>query len=139
MNLPYLHAKVRYSYYTIYSYSAVLCKLIVHKKEYKWAVALNSCRLSRTEASSDINPPMVDYFLYRISRLCVKSTSIGGVHIPEGAQVHIPIKELHNDPKYWRNPEKFDPNRYPAICRVIMTLRNHTYYAPQQVFTRGRT
>ena len=37
---------------------------------------------------------------------------VGGVCIPKGTEVHIPIKQLHYDPKYWNNPEKFDPQRY---------------------------
>lgn len=26
--------------------------------------------------------------------------------------MHIPIKQLHYDLKYWNNPKKFDPQRY---------------------------
>ncbi|XP_068972153.1 probable cytochrome P450 28d2 [Bombus flavifrons] len=29
-----------------------------------------------------------------------------------GAHIIIPIHALHNDPKYWRDPEVFDPERF---------------------------
>ena len=48
---------------------------------------------------------------YSITRLCVKTTTIGGVYIPKGAWIFIPIQQLHYDSKYWNDPEKFDPDR----------------------------
>jgi cytochrome P450 len=36
----------------------------------------------------------------------------GGYDIPKGTTVFINFWALHNDPKYWKNPEKFDPYRY---------------------------
>ena len=32
--------------------------------------------------------------------------------IKKGTQVMIPIIAIHNDDRYWKNPEKFDPNRF---------------------------
>ena len=45
-------------------------------------------------------------------RYCNETTTIGGVTLPKGAQVTIPIWHIHHDPQYWPEPNKFDPNRY---------------------------
>ncbi|KAK5970631.1 hypothetical protein GCK32_011754 [Trichostrongylus colubriformis] len=35
-----------------------------------------------------------------------------GVTLPEGTQVIINQHEVHRDPMYWPDPEKFDPDRF---------------------------
>ena len=42
----------------------------------------------------------------------MKTITIGGVTIPKGAIVVIPIDAIHHLPKYWPDPYKFDPERY---------------------------
>lgn len=37
---------------------------------------------------------------------------LGGVEIPEGSLVLIPIHAMHHDPRVWDNPEGFDPERW---------------------------
>ena len=44
----------------------------------------------------------------------METTTIGDITIPKGAQIIIPIYELHHDSKYWEEPEKFNPDRYIA-------------------------
>ena len=44
-------------------------------------------------------------------RYCTQATVVNGVVIPEGAHVIVPINVLHNNPHYWKNPDKFDPER----------------------------
>lgn len=34
--------------------------------------------------------------------------------IKPGTQLMIPVKALHNDPQYWENPEKYDPERFSS-------------------------
>ena len=47
----------------------------------------------------------------RTNRICVETATVGDITIPKGAQIIIPIYELHHDPKYWEEPEKFNPDR----------------------------
>ena len=48
---------------------------------------------------------------FRTSRECQETTVIKGVTIPKGAIVMIPTFLLQIDPQYWKDPEKFDPDR----------------------------
>lgn len=35
-----------------------------------------------------------------------------GVTLPAGINIFVMIYDLHRNPKYWPDPEKFDPNRF---------------------------
>uniref|UniRef100_A0A8D2DW39 unspecific monooxygenase n=1 Tax=Sciurus vulgaris TaxID=55149 RepID=A0A8D2DW39_SCIVU len=48
----------------------------------------------------------------RIVRVCKKDVEINGVFIPKGTVVAVPIYSLHQNPKYWPEPEKFSPERF---------------------------
>eukprot|EP00731_Ephydatia_muelleri_P016840 Em0009g1264a len=52
------------------------------------------------------------------SRLCTKSTEVGGVHIPKGTVVRVPVWVLHHDPQYWEEPEEFRPERFAVTDRL---------------------
>ncbi|MGV9712924.1 cytochrome P450 [Gordonia sp. NPDC003424] len=45
-------------------------------------------------------------------RVAVKDTSVQGYYVPEGTFVTIPQLTNHRDPKYWTNPDIFDPERF---------------------------
>lgn len=47
-----------------------------------------------------------------IPRRCVADDEIGGVRIPKGAMVIIPIHALHHDERFWPDPETYDPTRF---------------------------
>ncbi|XP_064405389.1 cytochrome P450 3A24-like [Halichondria panicea] len=47
-----------------------------------------------------------------ILRYCQKSTVLNGVTVPKGVIVDVPVYTIHKDPRYWPNPEVFDPERF---------------------------
>lgn len=65
----------------------------------------------------------------RTIRFCKKDVEINGVFIPKGTVVAIPIYSLHQNPKYWPEPEKFYPERYGASEKgnAPLTRLIHTY------------
>ncbi|KAH0520890.1 Cytochrome P450 3A31, partial [Microtus ochrogaster] len=48
----------------------------------------------------------------RLQRVCKQDMEMGGVFIPKGSVVMIPIFSLHRDPQYWPEPEEFRPERF---------------------------
>ena len=49
---------------------------------------------------------------WAIDRLALGSDVLGGYTIPAGATVGIPMYAVHRLPRYWPNPEGFDPWRF---------------------------
>ncbi|XP_066597507.1 cytochrome P450 6a2-like [Prorops nasuta] len=52
-----------------------------------------------------------------LSKTCTKDTQLKGFDglicdVEKGTQIIIPVKGLQNDPKYWKDPEIFDPERF---------------------------
>lgn len=47
--------------------------------------------------------------------------------IPKGTQVHIPVIAIHMDPKYYPDPERFDPDRFTDEEK---SKRPHYSYLP---------
>lgn len=41
--------------------------------------------------------------------------SVGGHHIPRGTMLYVNLWAIHNDPKIWANPTKFDPDRFDRL------------------------
>lgn len=48
----------------------------------------------------------------RNERVCNEEWKYNGMTIERGTVIGIPIFALHRDPRFWENPEKFDPDRY---------------------------
>nr|AAH59313.1 MGC68990 protein [Xenopus laevis] len=51
---------------------------------------------------------------YRFAREAARDCTVMGLNIPAGAVVEIPIGCLQNDPRFWHEPEKFNPERFTA-------------------------
>jgi cytochrome P450 len=49
---------------------------------------------------------------WAIPRTAVADDVIDGHRIPRGASVLIPIHAIHHDPRFWPDPERFDPERF---------------------------
>ena len=50
--------------------------------------------------------------VWTIARRAIDDDVIGGHHIRRGTTVLIPIHHIHHDPRWWPDPEAFDPNRF---------------------------
>ncbi|XP_048223876.1 cytochrome P450 3A9-like isoform X2 [Perognathus longimembris pacificus] len=48
----------------------------------------------------------------RVERVCKKDVEINGVFIPKHTLVIVPTYPLHQDAKYWPEPDKFCPERF---------------------------
>jgi enediyne biosynthesis protein E7 len=47
-----------------------------------------------------------------LSRRTVDADVLGGYPVPPGTNVLLPLYLLHRHPRYWKNPEAFDPARF---------------------------
>jgi cytochrome P450 len=47
-----------------------------------------------------------------LTRRAVAADEVGGYHVPAGAEVLICPYTLHRHPKYWAEPDRFDPERF---------------------------
>jgi cytochrome P450 len=47
-----------------------------------------------------------------ISRQNIREEKLGGYTIPAGTRLLFPIHLLHRHPKYWKNPDTFEPERW---------------------------
>ncbi|XP_078529325.1 thromboxane-A synthase [Lissotriton helveticus] len=54
---------------------------------------------------------------FRFAREAAKDCTIAGQHIPAGAVVEIPVGYIHNNPEYWPEPERFNPERFTADAK----------------------
>jgi cytochrome P450 len=49
---------------------------------------------------------------WSVPRTAIADDVIDGHRIPRGASVLIPIYTIHHDPRFWPDPERFDPARF---------------------------
>ena len=59
-------------------------------------------------------------FVVKVNRITNQEYHIKklGLTLPPGQVVEIPIYALHNNPKYWPDPKKFDPDRFMGENRA---------------------
>jgi cytochrome P450 len=63
---------------------------------------------------------------YLFAREAVDDQFIDGYRIPAGALIFITPFVTHRDPKYWADPERFDPERFNAD--QIAQRPSHVYF-----------
>ncbi|HZQ08910.1 MAG TPA: cytochrome P450 [Anaerolineae bacterium] len=49
---------------------------------------------------------------WTFGRVALKSDELGGYRIPAGAQILISPYTMHRHPRYWENPDVFEPERF---------------------------
>lgn len=59
------------------------------------------------EEAMRLYPPV-----FMVSRVAVEDDVISGHHIKAGTTVWIPAYAIHRDPRWWPDPERFDPSRF---------------------------
>jgi enediyne biosynthesis protein E7 len=47
-----------------------------------------------------------------LSRRTIEADVLGGYAVPPGTNVLVPLYLLHRHPRFWRDPESFDPTRF---------------------------
>ncbi|XP_056018611.1 steroid 17-alpha-hydroxylase/17,20 lyase-like [Ostrea edulis] len=65
-----------------------------------------------TEACMFETMRLGNFIVMGFPHMTICNSQVGGYDIPKGTTVFINFWALHHDPKYWREPEKFDPYRY---------------------------
>ncbi|XP_040070996.1 cytochrome P450 3A41-like [Ixodes scapularis] len=60
------------------------------------------------EESLRLYPPLPGF----VSRRCQKDFEFNGLRIPKGTNIQVPARLMHHDPRYWVDPEKFNPDRF---------------------------
>jgi len=48
----------------------------------------------------------------RITRAAIGETTVGGEHVPERTRVILNVNHLNRDPRFYDDPERFDPDRW---------------------------
>jgi cytochrome P450 len=46
------------------------------------------------------------------ARVTTKTEKIGDFNIPAGSTIFVPFYTVHRHPKYWEDPDSFDPDRF---------------------------
>src|SRR5208283_3150602 len=49
---------------------------------------------------------------WAFERFADRETSLGGVRIPRGSRLLFSPFLLHRNPRFWKNPNSFDPKRF---------------------------
>ena len=59
-------------------------------------------------------------------RLCAEPYTIAGYTVPKGASLMAPQYAVHRDPRWWPNPDLFDPERFTEAAKA--TRPRNSYF-----------
>ena len=55
---------------------------------------------------------------WAVSRLAIDDVDLGGWRVPRGAVVAASQAVMHRDPRFWSDPDRFDPTRFTAEAKA---------------------
>jgi cytochrome P450 len=62
---------------------------------------------------------------WMIDRMAVSDDRAGDIEIPRGSTVIVYVYGAHHAPRYWENPESFDPERFTSANNKLRTPFTH--------------
>ncbi|MGW0246619.1 cytochrome P450 [Nocardia goodfellowii] len=80
-------------------------------------------------------------------RIAAADSAVRGYAIPEGAPLVFPLAVIHRDPRWWRDPDTFDPSRFhdpsasgprPALAYLPFGAGPHRCLAAQLAYALGQ-
>ena len=74
--------------------------VLVHLPRLPWTTAC-------VEEAMRLYPPVPI-----LPRFAIRDDVVGGHHVRRGTTVLLPVHQIHHDPRFWDNPELFDPSRF---------------------------
>ena len=60
--------------------------------------------------------------------MSTENIQLGGLDIPKGTAVIVPVMSIHQDPKIWEDPMNFRPERYKLQKVNIISIMIVTHY-----------
>ena len=60
------------------------------------------------------------------ARMCAEPYQIAGFTIPKGAALNAPQYAVHRDPRWWPEPDRFDPDRFTEAAKA--TRPRNSYF-----------
>jgi cytochrome P450 len=60
-----------------------------------------------------------------VDRMAVADDRVGDIAIPAGSTVIVFVYGAHHAPRYWENPESFDPERFTKANQKLNTPFTH--------------
>ncbi|WP_058188317.1 cytochrome P450 [Terracidiphilus gabretensis] len=75
---------------------------------------LSHAHVSRFEFTTQIIQESLRLYppFWMVDRVAVEDDSVGEIGIPKGSTVIVYVYGAHHAPRYWENPESFDPQRF---------------------------